>query len=65
MGWGTLDIGINIDLQAKNLKISKFQIDKLEVLLKQSSEDYTKVFLKKNFPNFIKKTIVLIDARVS
>lgn len=56
---------LSVCAQFKHLKISKQQIDKLEVLLKQSSQDYTKVFLKKNFPNFIKKTIVLIDARIN
>jgi hypothetical protein len=33
-------------------------------LLKQSEEDYTKLF-KKNFLNYIKKAIVLIDARIT
>lgn len=33
-------------------------------MLKQSEEDYTKLF-KKNFLNYIKKAIVLIDARIT
>lgn len=55
---------MSVCAQFKNLKITKSQIQKLENLLKQSEEDYTKLF-KKNFLNYIKKAIVLIDARIT
>lgn len=47
------------------MKTTKAQVEKLEKLLKESDEDYTKFFLKKNFLNYIKKAIVLIDARIN
>lgn len=56
---------MSVCAEFKKFKITKQQIEKLEILLKQSDEDYAKVFLKKNFLSYIKKAIVLIGARIN
>ena len=47
------------------MRINKEQSQQLEILFKQADEDMKKVFMKKKFFNYIKKAMVLIDARVS
>ena len=56
---------LSLCLEFKNLRISSGQGEKLEQLFKQTDEDIKKVFLKKKFFNYIKKAMVLIDARVT
>jgi len=44
---------------------SSTQIPKLEILLRQLSEEERRTLTKKNFKGFIKKCLLLIDARLN